>query len=274
MLWYLCSETTKNDRHCFAFSILNGKTSIIIYKSSTVLWPKFGAMPISVNESMDEYKDLNVQWIPKQSEQPLYKHFVAVHDDRRHRPPLSLTEIHNMLLERAKLYKTSCYIQPNHNNNQVELFRSAPFDGEIGLASAKLTCRLGLWKCVIRAGNSIIDLFDGKFHLDVYTNLCVVLEVIGERNKWKCCYGYQNENKIEFASECPGVFKGKEDTNSGTYNVCKKCRYVKYDTCQNLDTPERSHIKSPYIVRPKTELVHIIRELKCELEISKRRIKL
>ena len=170
-----------------------------------------------------------------------------------------------MAKERAELYNTSCYIQPDDDDNQLILTRKRPYDGEIGFATATLTCRLGIWKCIIRAGNNVIDIFDGKFHLDVYTNMCVVLEVIGERNKWKCCHGYSHsqDQKIEFAYECLGVFKGKEDTNSSTFNVCNKCKYAARQI--NKDTPQSSHKNTPYTKRPQTEVVQVVRQLNKEL---------
>ena len=154
-------------------------------------------------QSLEHSVDIPTKW-------SINKHF-AVHNDRRNKPPLSLEEIHVMAKERAELYNTSCYIQPDDDDNQLILTRKRPYDGEIGFATATLTCRLGIWKCIIRAGNNVIDIFDGKFHLDVYTNMCVVLEVIGERNKWKCCHGYSHsqDQKIEFAYECLGGIQRK-----------------------------------------------------------------
>ena len=125
-------------------------------------------------------------------------------------------EVHKICIDRKEQHDVNCFINLDNNNNQLVLTRSIPLDGEVGLASATIKFRLGRWECIVQAGGNILEPFGLDFEFNLRKNLYVVMEMLGERNGWKCFYGYKE--KVEFGAECKGVFKRIKHTNSRTYN--------------------------------------------------------
>ena len=246
----------------------------LYHKSESVLWPKFGAQPLAITESEEEYKELNLQW-SESGDDKKYKQFQVKITGRRSAPlPLSLMEVHKLAIDRKKQHDVNCFINADNNNNQLVLTRSIPFDGEVGLASATIKLRLGRWECVVQAGGNILEPFAAlDFESNLRKNLYAVMEMLGERNGWKCCYGYKYKNKIEFGAECKGVFKSEKHTNSRTYNVCNKCTYKGRTKNNNKDSePQKACTRTPYNKRTKENLISLVVTLKEELAIIKKRL--